>query len=133
MYKTNFIKENDLCSLICNKYSVIKNNEIVEIRFYNPKKNWDEFKTDIAGSEFQQFLVNTEYYLICIHKQLTEDEFQSKGLYDLMQNYISNGELTFYICQADDKNDVFLKKSINDVEIYVTENKELVINIKHEF
>ena len=49
-----------------------------------------------------------------------------------MKDYISGKELIFNIRQAEDDGDVILKKSINDIEIYVTENKELVINLKHE-
>lgn len=132
MFKTNFIKENDLCSLICNKYSIIKNNDYIEVLFTDNKMGWEVFSIDIEDINFQQFLVNKDYYLICIHKQLTDDEFQSKELHNLIKDYISGKELIFNIRQAEDDGDVILKKSINDIEIYVTENKELVINLKHE-
>ena len=134
MYKTNLVNNNELLSLVPEKISLLKKQD-VEIYFIYPKYDTCMFSIEISKENIKEFFLGNRTFFANLYKNLDDTEFNSSELKEFLNQYYFSG-VNFKIVIATPKDTEscrdFLEVKENSFEFYITENKEFIFNVRFE-
>lgn len=134
MYKINLVNNNELLSLVPEKISLLKKQD-VEIYFIHPDYGNCMFSIEISKENIKEFFLGNKTFFASLYKNLDDRELNSSEFRRFLeQHYFSGINFKVVIGTPEDTEPCrdFLEVEENSFEFYITENKEFIFNVRFE-